>query len=74
MLYAGYMDSYTFLYRCPITSHRVQGLVRGGTRSTEDTVTYETVTCLACNGVHLVNPSSGRVLCADAKADGASRW
>jgi len=58
------MESYTFLYRCPNTSHKVQGLVRGNACSADNTV-YETVTCLACNGVHLVNPSSGRVLGAD---------
>jgi hypothetical protein len=66
VLYVGRMDNYAFLYRCPTTGHKVQGLVRGNARSTDDTVTYETVTCLACNGLHLVDPSSGRVLGADA--------
>jgi len=59
------MDTYTFLYRCPTTGHKVQGLVRGNARSTDETATYESVTCLACNDVHLVNPGSGRVLGAD---------
>ena len=45
------MESHTFLYRCPTTSHKVQGLVRGNACSTDNAV-YETVTCLACNGVH----------------------
>jgi hypothetical protein len=66
MLYVGRMD--TFLYRCPKTGHKVQGLVRANARSADYTV-YETVMCLACNGVHLVNPSSGRVLGADITAD-----
>jgi hypothetical protein len=52
----------TFLYRCPTTGHKVQGLLRRNVCSTDDAVTYETVTCLACNGVHLVDPGSGRVL------------
>ena len=68
MRYVGCMEKYTFLYRCPTTSHKVQGLVRGNARSTDDTV-YETVTCLACNGVHLVNPMSGRVLGGDITPD-----
>ena len=58
------MESYTFLYRCPTTSRKVQGLVRGNACSTDNTV-YEAVTCLACNGVHLVKPSNGCVLGVD---------
>ena len=69
MLYVGCMESYTFLYRCPTTGHKVQGLVRGDAHSTDEAVTYETVTCLACNGVHLVDPSSGRVLGGDITLD-----
>jgi hypothetical protein len=65
------MDSHAFLYRCPTTGHKVQGLVRGASRSTDDAVTYETVRCLACNGLHLVNPNSGRVLGAEATPDAA---
>jgi len=67
VLYARGMESYTFLYRCPTTGYKVQGLVRGNGRSTDDATAYETVTCLACNGVHLVNPRSGRVLGAGAE-------
>jgi hypothetical protein len=65
--YVGCVKSYTFLYRCPITGHRVQGLVPGN--ATDETTAYEPVTCLACNGVHLVNPRSGRVLGADTPPD-----
>ena len=36
-LYVGGMESNTFLYRCPITGHEVQGLVPGNTGSTDDT-------------------------------------
>jgi hypothetical protein len=66
MLYVGEMESYTFLYRCPATGHKVQGLARGKPHSTDETATYEAVTCLACNGVHFVNPSSGRALADNA--------
>jgi len=69
MLYVGCMDSFAFLYRCPITGHKVQGLARHNARSTDDSATYETVTCLACNGVHLLNPTTGRVLGANAAPD-----
>jgi len=62
------MDSYTFLYRCPSTGHKVQGLVPGNARSADDAA-YEAVTCLACNGVHLVNARSGRVLGANTTPD-----
>jgi hypothetical protein len=65
--YVDGMDNYAFLSRCPTTGHKVQGLVRGNTRSTDGA--YETVTCLACKGVHLVNPNSGRVLGADPFSD-----
>jgi len=69
VLYLDGMDNYAFLYRCPTTGHKVQGFVRGNAGSTDGTATYETVTCLACKGVHLVNPNSGRVLGADPVSD-----
>ena len=49
------------LFNCPQTGHKVQGLVAeeafgaGGPR-------YESVNCLACAGVHLVDPVRGTVL------------
>jgi hypothetical protein len=69
MLYVGAMESHTFLYRCPTTGHKVQGLLHGRARCADDTATYETVTCLACNGVHLVNPRSGRIIGAEIMPD-----
>jgi hypothetical protein len=66
MLHVGPMENHT--YRRPTTGRRVQGLVRGSTHSTDDAA-YETVTCLVCNGVHLVSLSSGRVLGADRTPD-----
>ena len=52
------MTNHTFLYRCPNTGHKVQGVAL---RKPEDSGTYETVTCAACNRMHLVNPTTGHV-------------
>lgn len=49
-----------FLYRCPNTGLRVQGFVAEDVP--DDADSYETITCLACQRVHLVNPVSGKVL------------
>jgi hypothetical protein len=49
-----------FLYRCPNTGYRVQGFV--AEEVSEDSEVYETVTCNACQQVHLVNPTTGKVL------------
>jgi len=54
------MTNYTFLYRCPITGHKVQGIV-GDKPTPDDAGIYETVTCTACARVHLINPSNGHV-------------
>ena len=50
----------TFLYRCPDTGFRVQGYTRGQTSDDDDA--YEAVTCIACTRVHLVNPTTGKVM------------
>jgi hypothetical protein len=49
-----------FIYRCPNTGVRVQAFVVDETE--DDTDTYETVKCIMCQQVHLVNPATGRVL------------
>jgi hypothetical protein len=48
----------TFLYRCPKT---LQGWVTDD-RSHPEKQSYEAVTCLACGGVHLINPTSGKTI------------
>ena len=53
----------TFLYRCPNTGFRVQGYTPEKTSGDDDA--YETVTCLACQRVHLVNPATGKVMGED---------
>jgi hypothetical protein len=50
-----------FLYRCPNTEFRVQGYTADETTPRDQDV-YETVTCLACQRVHLVNPKTGEVV------------
>jgi len=59
------MAIFAFLYCCPTTGHKVQGVVP--TVPVPDQAnTYEAVTCSVCGRVHLVNPGSGRVLGSDA--------
>ena len=53
-----------FLFRCPNTGLRVQGWAADD-GSEDDRVTYEGVTCLACRGLHMVNPKTGEVLGSD---------
>lgn len=53
----------TFLYRCPNTGRQVQGW--SADDPTEDGDTYQSVTCLACAQLHLVNPKTGKVIGAE---------
>ena len=52
-----------FLYRCPNTGYRVKGFAAEDV--SEDRESYEAVTCIACQQVHFVNPTSGKVLGAE---------
>jgi hypothetical protein len=56
----------TFLYRCPKTRLRVQGWVADEPIRSEKQ-NYEAMNCLACGGVHLVNPVSGKTINEDDK-------
>jgi hypothetical protein len=49
-----------FIYRCPTMGLKVQGWFADEVAHDEDA--YETMTCLACNRVHLVNRATGKVL------------
>jgi hypothetical protein len=51
----------TFVYRCPTTGMNVQGWLADDPSEHEGEV-YETITCVACTRVHLINRSAGRVL------------
>ncbi|TAJ35667.1 MAG: hypothetical protein EPO55_24695 [Reyranella sp.] len=49
----------TFLYRCPATGYNVQGeYVSGG----QPLPAFVPQTCLACQGMHLVDPATGRLM------------
>ena len=48
-----------FLYRCPITGEHVQGWTE---LDCSDANEYETVHCLACQQIHLINPATGKVV------------
>ncbi len=57
-----------FLYRCPNTGFRVQGFGSDKTsqdKKSDDAATYVSVTCIMCQQVHLVNPTTGKVLGED---------
>jgi hypothetical protein len=53
-----------FLYRCRTTGHNVQGWFADDV-STAEGETYQAITCLACQQVHLVNPATGKTLGVD---------
>ena len=48
-----------FMYRCPNTGHRVQGFTA---EEVSDDNIYQSVMCIMCDRVHLVNPATGKVL------------
>jgi hypothetical protein len=48
----------TFIYRCPLTGLKVQGFVAEEIGEN----LFVSLTCLACTGVHLVNPTSAKVV------------
>jgi hypothetical protein len=50
-----------FLYRCPNTGFNVQGW-RADEVSPDEANSYESVTCIACQQLHLVNTATGEVL------------
>jgi hypothetical protein len=54
----------TFLYRCSKTGLRVQGWVADDPNR-PDMQNYEAVNCIACGGVHLVNPANGKTIKED---------
>lgn len=47
-----------FMYRCPNTGYRVQGFVA----EEPDNDSYEPVLCVICQQIHLVDPTTGKVL------------
>jgi hypothetical protein len=54
----------TFLYHCPPTGRKVQGWAADDA-APGDAQVFVPVTCLACGGVHLVNPKTGKTASTD---------
>jgi hypothetical protein len=50
-----------FIYRCPNTGLRVQGLAPGENEPKKVEDSFISITCLACGGLHLVNPKTGKM-------------
>jgi hypothetical protein len=48
------------LFDCPRTGHKVQALL--AEEATGAGSRYESVSCLACSAIHLVDPTDGKVL------------
>ena len=49
------------LFDCPRTGQKVQGMIAEQVSGTSET-RYESVSCLACSGVHFIDPVKGNVL------------
>ena len=49
-----------FSYRCPNTGFRVQGWASDDDKSEGAGDVYQAVSCLACGGLHLVDPKTGK--------------
>lgn len=49
------------LFQCPQSGQRVQGLIAEETSSAKPG-DYESVSCIACSGVHFINAHTGIVL------------
>jgi hypothetical protein len=49
------------LFRCPNTGHHVQGWIAEDVFDTDED-SYQSVACLACQKVHLVNPKNEKVI------------
>ena len=54
-----------FIYKCPTTGFNVQGWIADDGDTERDL--HHSIQCLACKGVHLVNPKTRKVLGSDDK-------
>ncbi len=53
-----------FIFRCPTTGYKVQGFVADDPAGDDaaDDASYESITCIVCMRVHLVNPKTGKTI------------
>ena len=56
-----------FIYRCPNTGFRVQGLAPDDEESEGTDDVFVGVTCLACGRLHFVNPNTGKTVGEDTE-------
>ena len=56
-------DMAPFLFQCPNTRLHVQGWL--AEEIPADNKIFRSIECVACRGVHLVNPATGKVLGRD---------
>lgn len=52
----------TFVFRCPRTGFNVQGFTAGDNDEPDEALA---ITCIACQRVHLVNQTTGKVVGED---------
>ncbi len=55
----------TFVFRCPVTRQQVQGQAESDKPAAAPTIgktSYRAIPCPACGQVHIVNPSTGKLL------------
>ena len=51
-----------FPYRCPTTGYRLEGRRAAPPAAASPMVTYVAEHCVACGGLHIVNPATGRLM------------
>jgi hypothetical protein len=57
-----------FVFKCPVTAQHVQGWVDDDADSVDED-DYRVITCLACQRIHRVNPTTGKILGHSAGAE-----
>ena len=56
-----------FLFRCPTTAMFVQGYSIPDEHGDDRIRFYRAIDCLACGGLHLVNPATGKLMSEEAE-------
>ncbi len=56
------------LFRCPTTGLMAQALIAEDVPRDADRQ-YRPVECIACRGIHLINPATGRLLSEESRGE-----